>query len=115
MASDFHKKYNSLFCLACTLIIKAISHNYKIHPQIFVLMYSVAMETSTIIVKMLFFSIFHTLLPFSELCINVEMPHYTSSSKNDRNMKKIMISSDLMGLPWQHGIYDINFKQVFFF
>ena len=44
LASDFLKKYNSLFCLACTLIIKAILHKYKIHPQIFVLMYSVAME-----------------------------------------------------------------------
>ena len=28
-------------------------------------------------------------------------------------MKKITISSDLSGLPWQHGIYDRNFKQVF--
>ena len=24
-----------------------------------------------------------------------------------------MISSDLLGLPWQHGIYDRNFKQAF--
>ena len=38
---------------------------------------------------------------------------YTSSPKNDRKMKKNMISSDLMGLPWQHGIYARNFKQVF--
>ena len=38
---------------------------------------------------------------------------YTSSSKNDVKMKKIMISSDLLGLPWQHGIYDRNFKQAF--
>ena len=38
---------------------------------------------------------------------------YTSRSKNDRKMKKITISSDLMGLPWQHGIYDRDFKQVF--
>ena len=38
---------------------------------------------------------------------------YTSSSKNDRKMKKIMISSDLLGLPWQHGIFDRNFKHVF--
>ena len=28
-------------------------------------------------------------------------------------MKKILISSDLLGLPWQHGIYDRTFKQVF--
>ena len=59
MASDFLKKYKFLFCLACTHIIKAICHNYKIHPQIFVLVYSVSMETSTIIVKMVFVSIFH--------------------------------------------------------
>ena len=32
----------------------------------------------------------------------------TSRSKNDRKLKKIMISSDLFGLPWQHGIYDRN-------
>ena len=38
---------------------------------------------------------------------------YISRSKNDRKMKKIKISSDLLGLPWQHGIYDRNFKQVF--
>ena len=37
---------------------------------------------------------------------------YTSRSKNDRKIKKITISSDLLGLPWQHGIYDRNFKQV---
>ena len=55
---------------------KAICHNYKIHLQISVLMYSVAMETSTILVKMLFFSIFHILLPFSELFINIEIPHH---------------------------------------
>ena len=54
----FSKKYSSVFCLACTHTIKAIRHNNKIHPQIFVLMYSVAMETSTIIVKMLFFRYF---------------------------------------------------------
>ena len=28
-------------------------------------------------------------------------------------MKKITISSNLLGLQWQHGIYDRNFKQVF--
>ena len=38
---------------------------------------------------------------------------YTSSSENDRKMKKIMISSDLLGLPWHNEIYDRNFKQVF--
>ena len=38
---------------------------------------------------------------------------YTSSSENDRKMKKIMISSDLLGLPWQHEIYDKDFKKVF--
>ena len=27
---------------------------------------------------------------------------YISSSKNDRKTKKIMISTDLLGLPWQH-------------
>ena len=41
---DFLKKYNSLFCLACTHIIKTICHNYKIYPQIFLLMFSMAME-----------------------------------------------------------------------
>ena len=38
---------------------------------------------------------------------------YTSSSKTDGKVKKIMISSDLMGLPWQHGVNDRNLKQVF--
>ena len=33
--------------------------------------------------------------------------------KNDRKTKKIMISSDLLRLPWQHEIYDRNFKQDF--
>ena len=28
-------------------------------------------------------------------------------------MKKITISSELVRLPWQHGIFDRNFKQVF--
>ena len=38
---------------------------------------------------------------------------YTSSSENDRKIKKIMNLSDLLGFPWQHEIYDRNFKQVF--
>ena len=38
---------------------------------------------------------------------------YASSSENDRKMKKIMISSDLLGLPWQHEIFGRDFKQVF--
>ena len=39
---------------------------------------------------------------------------YTSSSENDSNMKKNMILSDSFGLPWQHEIYNMNFKQCFF-
>ena len=31
------------------------------------------------------------------------------SSENDRKMKKIMILSDILGLTWQHEIYDRNF------
>ena len=38
---------------------------------------------------------------------------YTSSSDNDRKTKKIMILSDLLGLPWQQKIYERNFKHVF--
>ena len=62
----FGLRFSEKYVITCQFCL-AICHNYKINPQIFVLMYSVAMETSTIIVKMLFFSIFHTLLPFSEL------------------------------------------------
>ena len=54
----FWKNYNVLFCLAHTHIIKAICYNYIIYPQTFILIYSVAMETSTIIVKVLFFQYF---------------------------------------------------------
>ena len=38
---------------------------------------------------------------------------YTLSSENDRKMKQIMISSDLVWLPWQHYICNMNFKQGF--
>ena len=38
---------------------------------------------------------------------------YTSSSEIDRKMKKIIILSDLLGLPWQHMIYERNFKRFF--
>ena len=72
MASDFLKKYSSVFCFACTHTIKAICYNYKIHPQIFILMYSVAMETSLIMMKMLFFSIFHIYCHFRSFALILE-------------------------------------------
>ena len=39
-------------------------------------------------------------------CVTPQVP------KMIEKMKKIMISSDLLGLPWQHGIYE--FKTSFF-
>ena len=35
--------------------------------------------------------------------------------ENDRKMKKITISSDLVRLPWQHRVHDDNFKHVFLY
>ena len=61
-------------------IIKGMCHSYQDYAQIFVYMFTVAMEMSTNGVKVTFFIFFEIFLLFLELLINISMPCHTGTN-----------------------------------